>query len=164
MRRNMCTFPVVKPLDGIWRGVRWGRELELVHQCLDATFVQLSPSMIREKTLPPMVHLMSKMASLCSLSSWVAKLLKALLTTKSSPSSGPLMISSKDSFKYSCFPSSSSTSISSSKEAWNSTRVTTFLLGQSEVMWPSPSQRKHLRFSLAFGAVLGAVGGGGFGF
>ena len=62
---------------------------------LDATFVQLPPSMMREHTLPPMVHLVWKMASLCWFPSWVANPLKARLTTKSSPSSGPSSTSSR---------------------------------------------------------------------
>ena len=69
----------------------------------EATFAQLPPSMIREKTLPPMVHLVWKMDSLCSNSSWEARSLKALRITKSSPSSGPSSTSSKDSFKYNSF-------------------------------------------------------------
>ena len=136
-------------------GFGWGVTENLSLSTIDceATFSQLPRSMIREHTLPPMVHLEWKMDSLCSRSSREARPLKALRMTKSSPSFGPSSTSSRNSFGSCSSPSSFSPS-SPSKEAWNSTKVTILLFGHSEAMCPSPWDRKHLLLSSDLGGFL----------
>jgi len=105
----------------------------------EATFAQLPPSIMREHTLPWIVHLVWNMFSLYSSKSpfW---LLKGLFNTSNSPSSASSTTSSCSSMNYTSFSSSSSTSLHASHLA----KEVILLLGHYEAMRPSPWHLKHL--------------------
>ena len=127
----------------------------LLTKWVEATFVQLPPSMIRIHTFPWIVHREWKMWSLWFSSLGPSLACKILWRTKSSPTSGvkTVVVSSFSSSS----PSSSTSSEARQLISSISLRVSTLLFGQSAWKWPYPWHLKHFRPSNCLGTSLTKV-------
>jgi len=128
--RNGYLDSLLELLKSTGGGMHLGEDLKFVNESLEATLVQLRPSIISSHTLPPITHRVWKICSLWVGSRGTSLAWRALQITNSSPTSGVTTVWS--------FSSNSSSLVSSSRAWISSTSLIERVLWFGQFAWKCP--------------------------